>query len=279
MPNGRAQRTRTVRRHRLRSGMWSRGAVERDRLVTSAAPDSPCLRNAATAAPGEKVASLESADESVRAYDEDEIVHTVPCSVMATRQRVRLCLCGCLSASIVLVVHSCSTGTQGRHTSYAALSSFLRVSSTSSVLPWLSARRSRHVSGRAGILHNEAWDLRAHGRWRSRSCARFINPPRNVAPRPRARAAGGAHGAQDRSGPRASSLTSRAAGPTTRRRRQARDGEHHRSAAALLARAGEGRRRWRRTSRPLAGLWRDAHASSGSSWTTGSLLGPASTKC
>ena len=39
------------------------------------------LRNAATAAPGEKVASLESADgaESVRAYDEDEIAHTVPC--------------------------------------------------------------------------------------------------------------------------------------------------------------------------------------------------------
>ena len=38
------------------------------------------LRNAATAAPGEKVASLESADgaESVRAYDEDEIAHTVP---------------------------------------------------------------------------------------------------------------------------------------------------------------------------------------------------------
>ena len=68
---------------------------------------SPCLRNAATAAPGEKVASLESADgaESVRAYDEDEIAHTVPCSCFAwSRERVRLCLCGCTSASIVLVV-------------------------------------------------------------------------------------------------------------------------------------------------------------------------------
>ena len=43
----------------------------------------PTLRNAATAAPGEKVASLESADESVRAYDEDEIAHTVPCSCFA----------------------------------------------------------------------------------------------------------------------------------------------------------------------------------------------------
>ena len=65
------------------------------------------LRNAATAAPGEKVASLESADgaESVRAYDEDEIAHTVPCSCFAwSRERVRLCLCGCTSASIVLVV-------------------------------------------------------------------------------------------------------------------------------------------------------------------------------
>ena len=65
------------------------------------------LQNAATAAPGEKVASLESADgaESVRAYDEDEIAHTVPCSCFAwSRERVRLCLCGCTSASIVLVV-------------------------------------------------------------------------------------------------------------------------------------------------------------------------------
>ena len=63
------------------------------------------LRNAANAAPGEKVASLESADESVRAYDEDEIAHTVPCSCFAwSRERVRLCLCGCTSASIVLVV-------------------------------------------------------------------------------------------------------------------------------------------------------------------------------
>ena len=71
------------------------------------AASSPCLRNAATAAPGEKVVSLESADgaESVRAYDEDEIAHTVPCSCYGwSRQRVRLCLCGCLSASIVLVV-------------------------------------------------------------------------------------------------------------------------------------------------------------------------------
>jgi len=68
---------------------------------------SPCLRHAATAAPGEKVASLESADgaESVRAYDEDEVAHTVPCSCYAwSPQRVRLCLCGCTSASIVLVV-------------------------------------------------------------------------------------------------------------------------------------------------------------------------------
>ena len=71
------------------------------------AASSPYLRNAATAAPGEKVASLESADgaESVRAYDEDEIAHTVPCSCFAwSRERVRLCLCGCTSASIVLVV-------------------------------------------------------------------------------------------------------------------------------------------------------------------------------
>ena len=38
------------------------------------AASSPYLRNAATAAPGEKVVSLDSADgaESVRAYDEDE---------------------------------------------------------------------------------------------------------------------------------------------------------------------------------------------------------------
>ena len=65
------------------------------------------LRNAATAAPGEKVASLESADgaESVRAYDEDEIAHTVPCSCFAwSPERVRLCLCGSASAAIVLVV-------------------------------------------------------------------------------------------------------------------------------------------------------------------------------
>ena len=65
------------------------------------------LRNAATAAPGEKVASLESADgaESVRAYDEDEIAHTVPCSCFAwSRERVRLCLCGSASSAIVLVV-------------------------------------------------------------------------------------------------------------------------------------------------------------------------------
>ena len=69
------------------------------------ASSTPTLRNAATAAPGEKVASLESADESVRAYDEDEIAHTVPCSCFAwSRERVRLCLCGCTSASIVLVV-------------------------------------------------------------------------------------------------------------------------------------------------------------------------------
>ena len=71
------------------------------------AASSPCLRNAATAAPGEKVVSLESADgaESVRAYDEDEIAHTVPCSCYGwSRQRVRLCLCGSASSSIVLVV-------------------------------------------------------------------------------------------------------------------------------------------------------------------------------
>ena len=69
------------------------------------ASSTPTLRNAATAAPGERVASLESADESVRAYDEDEIAHTVPCSCFAwSRERVRLCLCGCTSASIVLVV-------------------------------------------------------------------------------------------------------------------------------------------------------------------------------
>ena len=85
--------------------------VERDSFSdvgsAAAAASSPCLRNAATAAPGEKVASLESADgaESVRAYDEDEIAHTVPCSCFAwSRERVRLCLCGCTSASIVLVV-------------------------------------------------------------------------------------------------------------------------------------------------------------------------------
>ena len=80
--------------------------VERDSFSDiGSAASSPCLRNAATAAPGEKVASLESADESVRAYDEDEIAHTVPCSCYGwSRQRVRLCLCGCLSASIVLVV-------------------------------------------------------------------------------------------------------------------------------------------------------------------------------
>ena len=69
------------------------------------AVSTPTLRNAATAAPGEKVASLESADESVRAYDEDEIVHTVPCSCYGwSRQRVRLCLCGSASSAIVLVV-------------------------------------------------------------------------------------------------------------------------------------------------------------------------------
>ena len=69
------------------------------------ASSTPTLRNAATAAPGEKVASLESADESVRAYDEDEIAHTVPCSCFAwSRERVRLCLCGSASAAIVLVV-------------------------------------------------------------------------------------------------------------------------------------------------------------------------------
>ena len=80
------------------------------KLASTESADSastPTLRNAATAAPGEKVASLESADgaESVRAYDEDEIAHTVPCSCFAwSRERVRLCLCGCTSASIVLVV-------------------------------------------------------------------------------------------------------------------------------------------------------------------------------
>ena len=80
--------------------------VERDSFSNAgSAASSPCLRNAATAKPGEKVASLESADESVRAYDEDEIAHTVPCSCFAwSRERVRLCLCGCTSASIVLVV-------------------------------------------------------------------------------------------------------------------------------------------------------------------------------
>ena len=71
----------------------------------ASASSTPTLRNAATAAPGEKVASLESADESVRAYDEDEIVHTVPCSCFAwSPQRVRLCLCGSASSAIVLVV-------------------------------------------------------------------------------------------------------------------------------------------------------------------------------
>ncbi len=71
------------------------------------AASSPCLRNAATAAPGKKVASLESVDgaESVRAYDEDEIAHTVPCSCFAwSRERVRLCLCGSASAALVRVV-------------------------------------------------------------------------------------------------------------------------------------------------------------------------------
>ena len=64
----------------------SAGGTGRDALSPNSETDSaassprPCLRNAATAAPGEKVASLESADESVRAYDEDEIAHTVPCS-------------------------------------------------------------------------------------------------------------------------------------------------------------------------------------------------------
>ena len=72
---------------------------------SAASSPRPCLRNAATAAPGEKVASLESADESVRAYDEDEIVHTVPCSCFAwSRERVQLCLCGSASSAIVLVV-------------------------------------------------------------------------------------------------------------------------------------------------------------------------------
>ena len=80
--------------------------VERDSFSDiGSAASSPTLRNAATAAPGEKVASLESADESVRAYDEDEIAHTVPCSCFAwSRERVRLCLCGSASAAIVLVV-------------------------------------------------------------------------------------------------------------------------------------------------------------------------------
>ena len=82
--------------------------VERDSLSdVGSAASSPCLRNAATAGPGEKVASLESADgaESVRAYDEDEIAHTVPCSCFAwSPQRVRLCLCGSASSAIVLVV-------------------------------------------------------------------------------------------------------------------------------------------------------------------------------
>ncbi len=90
----------------------SAGGTGQDALSPSSETDSaastassPCLRNAATAAPGEKVASLESADESVRAYDEDEIVHTVPCSCFAwSPQRVRLCLCGSASSAIVLVV-------------------------------------------------------------------------------------------------------------------------------------------------------------------------------
>jgi hypothetical protein len=89
----------------------SAGGTGRDALSPNSETDSaassprPCLRNAATAAPGEKVASLESADESVRAYDEDEIAHTVPCSCLAwSPQRVRLCLCGSASAAIVLVV-------------------------------------------------------------------------------------------------------------------------------------------------------------------------------
>ena len=76
----------------------SAGGTGQDALSSSSeidsAASSPCLRNrrnAATAAPGEKVASLESADESVRAYDEDEIAHTVPCSCYGwSRQRVRL---------------------------------------------------------------------------------------------------------------------------------------------------------------------------------------------
>ncbi|CAH0377380.1 unnamed protein product [Pelagomonas calceolata] len=87
----------------------SAGGTGQDALSSTSeidsAASSPCLRNAATAAPGEKVASLESADESVRAYDEDEIVHTVPCSCYGwSQQRVRLCLCGSASSAIVLVV-------------------------------------------------------------------------------------------------------------------------------------------------------------------------------
>ena len=99
------------------SRRWTASAVDAD----SESSSPPC-RNAATAAPGEKVASLESADESVRAYDEDEIVHTVPCSCFAwSRERVRLCLCGCTSASIVLVVRLLLDWYSGQPTSYIAL--------------------------------------------------------------------------------------------------------------------------------------------------------------
>ena len=66
---------------------------------------SPRLRNAASTGPGDHCASLESTESSVRAYDEDEIAHTVPCSCCAwSRHRVRLCLCGCARSATVLVV-------------------------------------------------------------------------------------------------------------------------------------------------------------------------------
>ena len=53
----------------------------------------------------------------MRAYDEDEIAHTVPCSCFAwSRGRVRLCLCGSTSASIVLVVRLLLDWRSGRPT-------------------------------------------------------------------------------------------------------------------------------------------------------------------
>ena len=108
----------------------SAGGTGRDALSPNSETDSaastassPCLRNAATAAPGEKVASLESADESVRAYDEDEIVHT-PSRVRASPGR------GGASASASAGAQArrscswsgfCSTGTREQPTSYIAL--------------------------------------------------------------------------------------------------------------------------------------------------------------